>query len=160
MNGDRPQSEKQVQAPPSNGGGAFFYSYSAPTAEERREIDGIRRQYTARTAAETKLAYVKKLDRRARRAPAAAALTLGIVGLLIFGGGLAISMEGIFQGALWAGVAVSVTGVVVMALAKPLHSALAARFKRKYGGTILKLTSELLGEEGAEIRTDYDGKTL
>lgn len=140
--------------------GGFYYSYSAPTEDERREIEGIRSQYTAKSAADAKLAYVKKLDKKVRGIPKAAALTLGIVGILIFGGGLTLCLEGTFYGALVLGVVISAVGVAVMACAKPLHTALSCRLKKKYGDTILKLTSELLGEEGEEIRTNYDGKTL
>lgn len=127
--------------------GGFTFAYSAPTEEERREIESIRSQYLPSGSAESKLEQLRKLNKRVHSVPKAAAVALGIAGLLMFGGGLSLSLEQPFGWALAAGIAISVCGIAVMACAKPLYSALLKRAKKKYGDTVIKLTSELLGEE-------------
>lgn len=131
--------------------GAFFYSYAAPTGDERREIESIRSRYSARSAAEVKLEYVKKLDARVRNVPRAAAAALITAGVLVFGGGLALCLEGEGEVSLAVGIALAVVGIAVAVLAKPVYARAKRAMKKKYGATILKLTSDLLGEEeGAE----------
>ena len=51
-----------------------------------------------------------------------------------------------------AGAVIAAFGAVLTACAKPVHSFLFKRMKAKYGDTIVKLTSELLGEreDGSE----------
>lgn len=95
---------------------------------------------------------MRKLDKRVRGLPNALAVTLGMVGILVFGGGLALCLEGAFAGAVAAGAVIAAFGAVLMACAKPVHSVLFKRMKAKYGDTIVKLTSELLGEreDGSE----------
>lgn len=150
-NGDIPE-EIKLHGARDGGADRFVYTYTAPTAEERREIEGIRSRYSGPGAAEQKLEYVRRLDRRVRSLPNALAVTLGVVGILVFGGGLALCLEGAFAGAVAAGAVIAAFGAVLMACAKPVHSVLFKRMKAKYGDTIVKLTSELLGEreDGSE----------
>lgn len=150
-NGDIPE-EIKLHGARDGGADRFVYTYTAPTAEERREIEGIRSRYFPRSSAESRLEYVRKLDKRVRSLPNALAVTLGVVGILVFGGGLALCLEGAFAGAVAAGAVIAAFGAVLMACAKPVHSVLFKRMKAKYGDTIVKLTSELLGEreDGSE----------
>ena len=55
----------------------FRYTYSAPTEDERGEIERIRDAYRTDAGAE-KLARLKKLDKRVKNSAVIAALTLGI----------------------------------------------------------------------------------
>lgn len=125
--------------------GAFRYTYAAPTAAEREEIESIRQSYLpAETRSGTE--ELRRLHARARRVPAAASLCAGIAGILTMGGGMALSLEGGQPG--W-GIALSLLGIAVAALAYPLHRLLARRAKKKYGPRILALCDALLpGEEG------------
>ena len=128
----------------------FSYSYFAPTEEERRQIESIRGQYLGRTAAEAKLELMKKLDGRVHKWPAAAAIMCGALGLLIFGGGLALCLEGALAAHMAVGIVLSVVGFAVMLVAKPLYSRIQRALTSKYGDTILKLSAELLGGDGDE----------
>ena len=72
----------------------FSYKYAAPTEEERREIEAIRRQYEQPGEQEDKLARVRRLDARVRRIPDAVFAVFLVVGRLAFGGGMALCLNG------------------------------------------------------------------
>ena len=72
----------------------FEYTYSAPSEAERREIESIRRQYEEHPrSAESKLERLRKLDAYVKNSATCVALILGVVGLLIFGLGMAMVLE-------------------------------------------------------------------
>lgn len=121
----------------------FHYTYSAPTDEERKEIDSIRKQYVPEQRTETKLQRLRRLDKKVKCTPTAVALTLGIVGTLVFGLGLTMVLE--WNLWLW-GVLFAVFGGALAASAYPIHSCLLQRYKRRYGAEILKLPEEILGD--------------
>lgn len=122
----------------------FTFSYTAPTEEERREIDGIRRQYSPAAAENDKLARLRTLDRRVRRLPFAAALTASIIGVLVFGTGLAMVLE---WELVLGGVIVAALGAALAATAYPLRLLLSKRLKKTYGDEILRLCDELTPRE-------------
>lgn len=119
----------------------FNYTYSAPTAEERREIDGIRKQYLPEE--EDKLGRLRALDRRVNRPPACIALILGVIGCLTFGLGMTMVLE---WGLAIGGSVTAAAGAAVMAAAYPLHRFLLKRNKERYRGEVLRLSDELLHE--------------
>ena len=123
----------------------FSYTYSAPTEEERREIEDIRRAYTAaEPRKENKLARLRALHQRAQRPALIAALSLGIAGVLLFGLGMSMTLVwDLFAG----GIAVAAAGLAAAIAARPVFGALLKRGKRKYGAEILRLTDELLQEK-------------
>ncbi len=121
----------------------FHYVYSAPTAEERKEIDSIKREYE-QGRGESKMEGLRRLHARVKRLPTALALALGIGGCLLFGLGLTLVLE---WGKTPAGVLVGVAGCLPMAAAYPLYKQLIKRNKQKYGGEILRLSEELLKGE-------------
>ena len=121
----------------------FEYSYSAPTEEERREIQYIMKSYQPKEKTRGKLEELRALDAKVKRLPLVLALTLGIAGCLIFGGGMAMALE---LGMLGWGTAASLAGAAVMATAYPTHKTLLAKNKSKYRDEILALSAELLGD--------------
>lgn len=125
-----------------NKGNTFEYTYSAPTEREKKMIENIRRQYSDEvTTSEDKIARVKYLDAKVKNAALIWALTLGIVGILIFGTGMTLVLE--WHQWLW-GVFVGAVGCVPMLLAYPVYQGLVKRGKKKYGEEILRLTEEIL----------------
>ena len=50
-------------------GERFEYNYSAPTSEERQEIESIRNQYLPKNEVEIKLETLKKLDNKVKNIP-------------------------------------------------------------------------------------------
>lgn len=121
----------------------FKYTYSAPSEAERKEINKIKREYEPQDYSESKLDRLKRLDNKVKRLPQIIALSLGVIGTLIFGFGLTCALE---WDNLPACIACSVVGIIVLGLAYPIYSHIFKRNKQKYGDEILKLSKELLGE--------------
>ena len=127
----------------------FNFKYTAPTEEERKEIDSIRRQYAPQNQEETKLERLRRLDSLVKNTAVIWALCLGVVGLLIFGIGLTMILEW----SIWFwGIVLMVVGSVPIAMAYPVNTAILKKYKARYGEEILRLSEELLNqsEEKAE----------
>lgn len=122
----------------------FNYTYSAPTEEERKEIASIRKQYVPVEKTETKLERLRRLDKLVKNTPTIVAITLGTVGSLIFGLGLAFILE--WNIWLW-GVICMAIGSIPMAISYPVYKWILKRYKRRYGTEILKLSEEILNEK-------------
>ena len=125
----------------------FSYTYSAPTEEERREIEDIRRAYAPATESEDRLAQIRTLNERATRPARIAALTLGIGGILLFGLGMSMTLA---WELIAGGIVVAAIGILATIVANPVRRALLNLGKRKYGAEILRLTDELLGEKNTD----------
>ncbi|MDE6373187.1 MAG: hypothetical protein K2L72_01675 [Clostridia bacterium] len=123
----------------------FDYTYSAPTEEERREIESIRKQYTASPEKEDKLEKLRRLNTRVTRPPFVIGLTLGVLGTLVLGLGMTMVLE--WNITAW-GVVVGALGIAIDAVAYPLYRAILSRNKRKYGKLIIELSDELLNGRG------------
>ncbi len=121
----------------------FTYDYSAPTKEEIKEIEDIRRRYGGQKKEKDKLFRLRELDNKVKNPPTVWSLILGIGGTLIFGLGLTMVLE--WEIFLW-GVIVAIIGCVPMALAVVVYNRLLEKNKKKYGEEILRLTDELLSE--------------
>ena len=121
----------------------FNYTYKAPTEEERREIESIKRQYEEPKTEEGKLERLRKLNNYVNGQATALALVAGILGLLIFGLGLTMVLE--WSLLIW-GIVVMAVGVPPMAVAYPLYNKILKRNKERYGKEILRLSEELLSE--------------
>ncbi len=116
------------------------YTYKAPTESERRRAESIVKEYIGKDS-QNPYERLLLLDKKVKTPPIAVSLTLGIVGILIFGLGMAMCLE--WSLFLW-GAIVAAIGIVPLALAYPVYSLLLKRNKKKYGEQILKLGEELL----------------
>ncbi len=121
----------------------FNFRYTAPTEEERKEIDSIRRQYAPQEQAETKLQRLRRLDSLVKNTAVIWSLCLGVVGCLIFGLGLTMILE--WSLLVW-GILVMIVGSVPIAIAYPVYKRILQRYKNRYGEEILRLSEELLNE--------------
>lgn len=121
----------------------FVYNYSAPTEDERREIEGIRKQYSGEQVKKDSLSRLRELDKRVKNPPLILSIILGVVGVLVFGTGLTMILEWSLY--VW-GILVMVVGIVPVSIAYPLRKKLVKRNKERYGDEILKLSGELLNE--------------
>ncbi|MBR2330847.1 MAG: hypothetical protein IKA40_06330 [Clostridia bacterium] len=121
----------------------FNFKYTAPSQEERKEIDSIRRRYVPQEQTETKMERVRRLDSLVKNTARIWSLCLGVIGTLIFGLGLTMILEwGIF---VW-GIVLMVIGSVPMAVAYPVYKAVLKTYKKRYGAEIVKLSEEILNE--------------
>lgn len=121
----------------------FKYEYSAPTAEERKEIESIRRNYLPENN-NNSLSYLRKLDNKVKSYPTIISLVLGIVSLLIFGLGLTMILEWQMVGL---GVFVGLIGLITMFFVYPIFLKVNSFLKNKYSDKILKISEELLNDE-------------
>ena len=121
----------------------FEYGYSAPTAGERREIEGIRSKYMPADERQQKLERLKALDRKVKRPAVLLAAVLGVCGELLFGLGMCMVLEWALY--VW-GSLVALAGIALAAPAAPLYRLVYGRRKKKYAEEILRLSAELLNE--------------
>lgn len=120
----------------------FNYTYTAPTEEERREIESIRNCYLPQGKAEkSKLQRLISLNKRVKNTANAVGISAGVAGLLIFGLGMSMAME--WELYVW-GAVVALVGCAVMAVAYPLMRFTLNKLKNKFGSEILQLSEELL----------------
>lgn len=121
----------------------FNYKYSAPTEEERKEIDSIRRQYAPPGQEESKIEKLRRLDALVKNTATIWGLALGVLGTLVFGLGLAMILE--WNLWLW-GILVAVIGAVPASIAYPVYKYVLKKYKDRHGAEILRLSEELLNE--------------
>lgn len=121
----------------------FSYKYSA---KENQEVQEIRKKYLPQS--ESKLEELKRLDGYVQNSGVLESLCVGIVGLLVFGLGMCLTMQvigsGIFMIVL--GVLFGIVGMVGMLAAYPVYRSVFSKTKAKYTPKILELTAELSSE--------------
>lgn len=122
----------------------FKYNYVAPTGEERKEIDRIRKQYLPQEKVESKLERLRRLDHFVHNSAMIVSLVLGVVGCLCFGLGLTLVLE---WKQMLLGVLLAAVGCVPMGVAYPAYAFVLKKNKQKYGAEILRLSEEILKEE-------------
>ena len=122
----------------------FEYTYAAPTEKERREVENLRKQYLPEEKKTDKLTRLRKLDESVKTPPQVTALTLGVVGTLIFGLGLTMILE--WSLVIW-GTIVAAVGILPVAVAYPIYKWLFKKLQDKHREEILKLSEEILNEE-------------
>ena len=123
----------------------FEYTYRALDENQRRIVSSIKSQYDVKSETPAG-AYeeIVRLDKRVKNTAMALSISIGVIGILIFGLGLAMVLE--WELYLW-GVVVSLLGTIPCALAMPVYRLLIKRGKRKHGKRILELSEKLLSEE-------------
>lgn len=124
----------------------FDFTYAAPTEEERREIEGLRREYCAESNKQNALERMRRLNRKARLPAEIAAVVLGVAGVLTFGAGLAMSLEAIGGGVI-AGSVLGVAGIAIVFFIRKIYRAILKKRKEKYGREIVDLADRLLSRD-------------
>lgn len=132
----------------NQGKSGFTYTYSA---KEQAELKRIREKYTAPTAAEDKMARLRRLDASVTNTAQAVALVFGIVGTLILGLGMSLIMTdfadilGLRETmAMVIGISVGVVGGILASLAYPIYNAIVKATRKKLAPEIIRLTDELM----------------
>ena len=126
----------------------FEYTYCA---KEREEIKAIRQKYAAQEQPEDKLAAIRRLDAQVTKKATAVSLVLGILGALIMGSGMSLTMTDIGELlglnatlAMLVGIGVGVAGMVLAGVAYPVYNRIVKTQREKIAPQILRLTDELL----------------
>ena len=122
---------------------SFEYTYSA---QQQQEVEEIRKAYLPKE--EDKMAELRKLHAIPTQKAQAASLAVGVIGALILGTGMSLCMtelSGFLGGtAMFIGIPVGIAGMVLAALAYPIHNRVLKKEREKIAPEILKLTEELL----------------
>jgi len=121
----------------------FSFTYSAA---QQQEIESIRQAYLPRE--ESKLDRLRRLHRSAEQKADALAILLGILGALLLGSGMSLIMTDIGShlpfDAMLLGIPLGLSGLVLAALAYPLHNRVLEKERQRIAPEILQLTDELL----------------
>lgn len=91
---------------------------------------------------------LRKLHGSATKKAQAASISIGIVGSLILGTGMSLTMTdlgaGLGAAAMAAGILVGLAGMVLVALAYPIYNRVLKKERARIAPEILRLTDELL----------------
>ena len=125
---------------------SFKYTYSA---EEQEEIKRIRQKYQIQK--EDEMDRLRKMDARVTQKATAISLVLGIIGALVMGMGMSLTMTefgAIFgitgMAGMVIGITIGVIGMILAAVAYPVYSKVQKKEREKIAPEILKLTEELM----------------
>lgn len=121
----------------------FKYEYSAPTDSERKEIISIRNEYVSASCGTSVVEKLRAMHKRVKTVPRAISIIIGVLGTLVFGGGMAMFLEWNYT---VSGVIVGVIGFLIAVLAYPTFKLLIKLMKNKYGDKIIELSNDILGE--------------
>lgn len=116
----------------------FEYTYSAAQQEE---IEAIRRKYIPRE--ESKMDLLRKLDRDVTKPGTIWSIIIGVIGCLIFGGGMSLVMVA-GESFMAAGIVLGLVGIGIMAAAVPLYKKITEKERERIAPQILALTEELM----------------
>lgn len=119
----------------------FNYSYKALDERQRREIESIKYQYMDKKHEPSNIDRLKKLDNKVKNTAFIPSLSLGVVGLLVFGLGITCVLE---WDLIILGVVLGICGAILMLIAYPVYSFILNKMKLKYKDEILKISDELL----------------
>lgn len=121
----------------------FEFNYSAPTEEERKEIESIKSNYSPEEKKQTDLEKLRLLNRAVNLPPKIAAYILGTVGILVFGTGMTMALQ---WSLYFYGAVVGAVGAGIMVANYFIYKAFYARRKKKYANEILALSDKLLNK--------------
>lgn len=124
----------------------FSYTYSAKV---NKEVQEIRKKYLPKE--ESKLEELKRLDRRVQKSGLIPSLTVGIIGFLLFGLGVCMTVQIIGESILL-GMLLAIVGIGAMLFAYPVYRSLHSNTKEKLVPRILELSTELTGGHSQRLR--------
>ncbi|MCR5290805.1 MAG: hypothetical protein K6E51_12505 [Treponema sp.] len=96
----------------------------------------------------SKVRQLKKLDEKAKLPAFVTAMTVGIIGTLVFGSGMCFAMGVLGSGvvAMVFGIILGIVGIVICAVNYPLYKKLLKKGKAMYAFEILELAREISEE--------------
>lgn len=115
----------------------FEYTYSAKRQEE---IESIKKKYLP--PEEDKMEQLRKLDASVTLKATVYSIVIGIIGALIFGGGMSASLVG-DKSIFIPGIILGIIGLVIMGAAVPVYHSIVKKQREKLAPQILALAEEL-----------------
>lgn len=123
---------------------SFNYTYSA---KQQEEIKAIRQKYMA--PEENKMEQLRRLDASVTRKATIRSMTAGIIGALIMGLGMSITMTDI--GAVFGsflsmliGIVIGIVGIALVCLAYPIYNRTLKVERERIAPEVLHLSDELM----------------
>lgn len=123
---------------------SFNYTYSA---KQQEEIKAIRQKYMA--PEENKMEQLRRLDASVTRKATIHSMTAGIIGALIMGLGMSITMTDI--GAVFGsflsmliGIVIGIVGIALVCLAYPIYNRTLKVERERIAPEVLHLSDELM----------------
>ena len=120
----------------NSNGESFSYTYSA---KQQEEVKNIRERYTP--AKENKMEQLRKLDQSVKQSGVIPSLTVGIIGSLIMGFGMACVME--FD-IIILGLIFGLIGMIGMIIAYPFYKSTTEKKRKELMPKIIELSDELM----------------
>jgi hypothetical protein len=124
----------------------FHFTYSAA---QQQEVENIRKKYIYNE--EDKMEQLRRLHRSASQKAKSFAITLGVIGALIMGAGMSLTMTDLGESlgfdsnlAMLIGIAIGVAGMILVALAYPVYNRVLKKERARIAPEILRLTDDLL----------------
>lgn len=119
-------------------GNAFEYNYSA---KQQEKIEAIKRKYEPKK--EDKMEQLRKLDRSVKRPGSMLGIMIGVIGSLVMGAGMSLSM--VWTDTLMVpGIVLGILGILLIAAACPVYKIVTKKQREKIAPIILALSEELL----------------
>lgn len=115
------------------------------TEQDQKQAEQIRRQYIPHEA--NKMEQLQELDRRVKFPGKMIAGSLGLVGSLVMGAGMAKIMVNDSSAAgseLRKGLAMSIPGMMLALLSYPAYKIITEKRKKQYASEVLHLSGELM----------------
>ena len=112
--------------------------------DEKNYIKKLMKKYEEKEI--SKLDELRNLDKKAKLGAIKFAYIFGIIGSLILGLGMSISLGIIFEEMMWLGIILGLIGILFICINYNIYKKLLIKGKNKYSSQILKLSKELLNE--------------
>ena len=120
--------------------GNFTYTYSA---REYGEVEAIRKRYLRKS--DDKLEQMRKIDAAITSKACIVAMTLGVVGTLVLGGGMSCSM--VWPDTLMLlGIIIGIVGIAILLAAYPVYVRMLEKGRERAAEEILRLADEITRE--------------
>ena len=124
----------------------FEYRYTASSEDEKQEAESIRSKYLP-PKEKSKVERLRELDGKVNTTPIVVSLTLGVIGTLIFGLGMACVLE---WGETVLGCVLGFVGCIPVVAAYFAYKLILKKNKQKYGEEIIRLSNEIISESRDE----------
>ncbi len=126
--------------------GMYRYTYRALTSDQKKEVESILREYEPKEAApQSDFERLQDLKNKIASILTILGISMGVIGCLIFGGGLSMILLNESVEWCWVvGGVLGVIGVVVMLATYPVYRYAERKLKDKYKEEIVRLCKNVL----------------